>query len=283
MQTGEDYTKIYGYTKPVIFRYLATGYIYMRRIIAAVVAVIAAMTLCACHRSEKITGFEDLSGKTVGVLSDFVMSDKTLSGEKDVTVARYGDIVSLAEAVKSGAVAGAVVSETESRRMTDYSSRLTVLDGNYESLDYCLITADGNSAMLTMVDAALSRLDGAGTLDDILDKWEDGVVGAYKPQERDWDSVVKVAVCTAQSPMQTKDDNGAPAGMEIDVLYAVADILGVELEIYDMDSEESLIYMVESGKVALGIGGVYDDGGAEHRLLYSKPYMTAAQVVVVLK
>ncbi len=75
-------------------------------------------------------------------------------------------------------------------------------------------------------------------------------------------------------------ENGKVVGIEVDILTLVAQKLGVELEINQMDFD-SVLPGVQSGKFNVGVSGISVTEKRKKNVLFSSPYCLAAQAIVV--
>ena len=71
-------------------------------------------------------------------------------------------------------------------------------------------------------------------------------------------------------------------GIEIDLLNMIAEKLGVELEINQMDFD-SVLPGVQSGKFNIGVSGITVTEDRKKNADFTVPYFAAAQAIVVLK
>ncbi|MBQ9708756.1 MAG: amino acid ABC transporter substrate-binding protein [Firmicutes bacterium] len=70
------------------------------------------------------------------------------------------------------------------------------------------------------------------------------------------------------------------SGIDVEMAQAIAEKLGLELEIQDIDFN-SIITAVESGKADVGIAGMTKTEEREKNVNFSEPYAKAVQVIVV--
>lgn len=82
-------------------------------------------------------------------------------------------------------------------------------------------------------------------------------------------------------PFEFLDDNGNVTGIEADVMAAVCEKLGVDLEIVQMDFD-SILLGVQAGKYDVGASGISVTPKREKNTLFTKPYCMAAQSIVVM-
>lgn len=77
-------------------------------------------------------------------------------------------------------------------------------------------------------------------------------------------------------------ENDKVVGIEIDLLDMIAEKLGVELEINEMDFD-SVLPGIQSGKFTVGVSGITVTEEREKNADFTTPYFAAAQAIVVLK
>jgi ABC-type amino acid transport substrate-binding protein len=104
------------------------------------------------------------------------------------------------------------------------------------------------------VDPALQKIKDAGKL----------VLGTSTPYE----------------PMEYVDEYGDIVGFDIDLAHAIADSLGVDLEIRDMDFD-ILLNKVISGEIDIAIAAITINSERSEKVSFSKPYFNAGQIVIV--
>ena len=96
-------------------------------------------------------------------------------------------------------------------------------------------------------------------------------------------SAGKLVIATSPDfpPFETLDDSGNVVGIEIEILQAVADKLGVELVIEQMDFD-SVLPGVQAGKYDIGVSGITVTEKRLQNADFSDVYFIAAQAIVVM-
>lgn len=89
-----------------------------------------------------------------------------------------------------------------------------------------------------------------------------------------------VMATNAAFPPYEYVDGDDYAGIDVEMAQAIAEKLGMELEIQDIDFN-SIITSVESGKADVGIAGMTKTAEREKNVNFSEPYATAVQVIIV--
>lgn len=99
--------------------------------------------------------------------------------------------------------------------------------------------------------------------------------------KKEADSKTLVMATNAQfPPYEYLDDNGDFAGIDVEIAQAIADNLGKELEIRDMEFD-SIITDIQSGKADIGLAGMTITEDRLENVNFSDSYTTAAQVIIV--
>ena len=84
----------------------------------------------------------------------------------------------------------------------------------------------------------------------------------------------------AQFPPYEYYDGDDVIGIDADIAKAIADKMGLELKIEDMEFD-SIITVVSTGKADLGLAGMTVDPDRQKNVDFSDPYATGVQVIIV--
>ena len=91
----------------------------------------------------------------------------------------------------------------------------------------------------------------------------------------------KLTVATSPDfPPFESIENNEVVGIEVDILNLIAEELGVELEIVQMDFDAVLLG-IQSAKYDCGMSGITASEDRKQNMLFTTPYYNAAQVIVV--
>lgn len=118
-------------------------------------------------------------------------------------------------------------------------------------------TTAASGAETTVADAGGENTNEAGTADNVL-----------------------VMATNAEFPPYEYHDSGDIVGIDVDVAKAIAEKLGMTLEIEDI-AFDSIIPELQSGKAHLGIAGMTVDEDRLKNVDFTDPYTTASQVIIV--
>lgn len=104
---------------------------------------------------------------------------------------------------------------------------------------------------------------------------------AKGPSLKDVQKAGKLTVATSPDfPPFESLEGGKVVGIEVEIMELVAEKLGVELEIVQMDFD-SVLVGVQSAKYDCGMSGITVTAKRQKNMLFTTPYYNAAQVIVV--
>jgi polar amino acid transport system substrate-binding protein len=101
-------------------------------------------------------------------------------------------------------------------------------------------------------------------------------VGCGKPEE----STLVMGTNATFPPYEFTDDNGNIVGIDAEIAAAVAEKLGMKLEIKDMEFE-SLLTAVQSGSIDIVLAGMTVTDERKESVNFTDSYATGIQVIIV--
>ena len=136
-------------------------------------------------------------------------------------------------------------------------------------------------AMLSMVLAGSLLLSGCGGNTDTQQN-EDSNTDAAATDSTDTadGGVLRMGTNATFPPYEFTDENGEVAGIDAEIAAAVAEKLGMELDITDM-AFESLIPALQAGTIDIVLAGMTVDPEREDQVNFTDSYATGVQVVIV--
>src|SRR5471030_1667101 len=155
---------------------------------------------------------------------------------------------------------------------------------------FSFATAKGDQFLLDIINKTLDAVSTEEQL-SILQRWHIGRSSMLLSQEvfqlsdaeKAWISrhpMVRVAVVNGYAPMTFVDDDGNYRGITIDVLSQIRLRTGLNFEIREASSVAQLRQMVSHGEADM-IGALTPSADRKQKLLFTRPYMTNAFVMVV--
>ena len=92
--------------------------------------------------------------------------------------------------------------------------------------------------------------------------------------------VLIVATNAAFEPFEYLDENGKPTGWDMDIAKAFADLLGVELDIRNMEFD-SVLGAVASGTADIGMAGISYSESRDKTVDFSNGVFNSSQMIIV--
>ncbi|MBQ9861303.1 MAG: transporter substrate-binding domain-containing protein [Clostridia bacterium] len=164
------------------------------------------------------------------------------------------------------------------------STKVKVIDLPLSTEEYAFAVAQGNTEFLGKVNTFLAKIKGDGTFDKICDNYfgngtplaiESATLDETKEQ-------LVVATSTGFEPFEMVDANGKYSGVDLEIAYYLAQELGQELVIQDMDFE-AVVNSVQSGKSDIGMAGLSVTPDRQKVVTFSDSYYNASQVVIAME
>jgi len=253
------------------------------------IATTIIFTCTACFGEEdnpqvEVKGEDDLKTATIGVqlgtTGDIYASDYKADGAVIVEYNKGADAV---QALKKGKVDCVVIDEQPAKAFVEQNSDLTILEEPLTVEEYAICIAKGNEELLDRVNAALDKLEADGTIKKIINNYIGENRGSYQyesPKNTSRTNGKLVVATNATFEPYEYVEEGKIIGIDMDISQAIADILGMELKIEDMEFD-SIVTSVSSGKADMGIAGMTVTEERLKNINFSNPYTTSKQVIVV--
>lgn len=251
---------------------------------AAAFAVCAAMlTGCSDIPANTVFSIADLEGKSIGVQLGTV-GDTYASDVKDASVERYNKGADAVQALKQGKIDAVLIDVEPAKVFVEKNDDLMILDEAFAEEEYAIAIKKGNSELTEKINGALAELQADGTLDKIKSNWigEEAGQNPYVSPEGGAEREVLVMATNAEFPPYELMSGEDVVGLDVDMMRAVCDRLGMELKIDNMEFD-SIIAAVDSGKADVGVAGMTVTPDRMENVDFSDPYTTATQVIIVRK
>lgn len=234
-----------------------------------------------------ISSVDDLPGKRIGVqlgtTGDIYVSDYENDGSKTV-IERYNKGADAIQALKQDKIDCVVIDEQPALKFVEQNSGLVILEEEFTVEDYAFVIAKENEELLRQVNEVLADLKDEGVIADIMKNYvgAESEIGKYPYQKEDVNRVNGTLTIgtNAEFPPYEYYEEGDVVGVDIDIMQAVCDRLGMELKVEDM-AFDSIISAVSTGKVDIGASGFTVTEERKKNVNFSDTYTTSKQVVIV--
>ena len=162
---------------------------------------------------------------------------------------------------------------------------MTILTEGFADEEYAIALNLENGALLEEINDALKDLKEDGTLKAIKDFYDSENAGTNpytSPADANRSKGKLVMATNAEFPPYEYREGDKITGFDVDMMTAVCDKLGYELQIDDM-AFESVIPAVQSGKADVGVAGLSVTPDREKNVKFSDSYTVTHLVVMVRK
>lgn len=269
----------------------------MKKVFLSILILTAAVLICCgCSASKdqssstesaSISSVDDLSGKRIGVqlgtTGDLYCTDYEKDGSGTV-VERYNKGADAIQALRQGKIDCVVIDEQPAIKFVEQNDGIRILDEEFTNEDYAFVLSKDNTTLLDQINQALDELKADGTIDNIEKNWvgAESELGKYPYEKKDIDrSNGTITIGTnAEFPPYESYSDGQIVGIDIDIMQAVCDKLGMDLQIEDM-AFDSIITAVTSGKVDVGASGFTITEERKKNVNFTDSYTTSKQVIIV--
>ena len=162
------------------------------------------------------------------------------------------------------------------------NSDLRILEEPFAEEQYAIAYSKTDETLGKKIDDVITELKADGTLDKIIAHWI-GENADHEPYEPDAnikrEGKVKMATNAEFPPYERmKGDN--VVGIDVDIMNAVCDKLGMELEIINMDFD-AIIAAVTSGEADVGVAGMSVTEERLKSVNFTQSYATSTQAIIV--
>ncbi len=257
-------------------------------ILLLVTATLSALTQTACGSSDTVgkspvESVDDLAtakiGVQLGTTGDIYVTDEYTEAE----VQQFNKGADAIQSLKQGKVDCVVIDKLPAEAFVALNKDLSILEEEFTNEDYAIAIAKENTDLLEQINAALKELKDNGTMDKIIDNYIGDNKGSYQyvtPEGTDKSKGTLVMATNAAFEPYEYVEGGQIVGIDADLALAISDILGMELEIEDMEFD-SIITAVSSGKADMGMAGMTVTEDRLKSINFSDSYTTSTQVIVV--
>ena len=257
-------------------------------VFTALTLLFSSVLLTSCQGKKiKNTVFsvDDLAGKTIGVqlgtTGDTLVSDYETDGS-GTTVSRYNKGSDAIQALKQGKADAVVIDEQPALAFVKTNPDLTILEEEFANEDYAICVAKGSS-LTAKLNEAIEVLMADGTIQKLIDDYvgDNATFSGYKsPEGVSRTNGTLIMATNAYFKPYEYYEGGSIIGIDADIAQAIADYLGMNLKIEDMEFD-SIITAVSSGKADFGMAGITVTDERKKNIDFTTTYTTSKQVIIV--
>lgn len=247
----------------------------------------AAKKKAAEQKKNLITGVSDLSGKRIGVQLGTTGDIYAADYEKDdagTTVERFNKGADAVQALKVGKIDCVIIDEEPAKAYIEKNEELRILSEEFVKEEYAICISKSNAALRQQINTALNELKEERVIKQIKDYYtgSDDVKGKNPYQKKNVvrkNGTLSVATNAEFKPYEYYDQ-GEVVGIDIDIMQAICDKLGMALQIENMDFD-AIITAVTSGKADVGAAGMTVTKDRLKSIDFTDSYTTSTQVIIV--
>lgn len=236
---------------------------------------------------KEIAGAADLEGARIGVqlgtTGDIYVSDYE-GDEAGTTVERYNKGADAIQALKLGKIDCVVIDEQPGIEFVKKNSNIRIIDEEFSLEDYAFCVSKENTELLAQINTAIEKLQADGTIDNIIKNYigTEEEIGAYPYVSKDVARTNGTLIIgtNAEFPPYEYYENNQITGIDMDIMRAVSDELGMDMQIEDM-AFDSIIAAITSGKVNVGASGFTVTEDRKKNINFTDTYITTKQVIIV--
>ncbi len=229
---------------------------------------------------------DDLEGSKIGVqlgtTGDTYATDYE-GDEAGTEIVRFNKGADAVQALKQGKLDCVLIDEQPAIEFVAKNTDLSILDEEFTLEDYAICTAKDNTQLRDKINGAITELKEEGVLDDIINNYIDddlkGTLPYTLPEGIEYTGTLTMATNAAFPPYEFYEGNDI-VGIDADIATAIADKLGMKLEISDIEFD-SIIIAVQTGKADFGMAGMTVTEDRLKNIDFSETYITTKQVIIV--
>ncbi|MDE7121782.1 MAG: transporter substrate-binding domain-containing protein [Oscillospiraceae bacterium] len=231
-----------------------------------------------------ITSIQDLNGKRIGtqLATTGSICAKDIENVSLQTFIKGRDAISALKQQKLDAV---IIDSEPAKVFVSENKGLKILAEPFMQEEYSIAYHKDNTDLGAKINDALETLQENGTLEEIKTHWigDEADQVSYQPDASKSHTNGKIIMATnAEFPPYESKDGEKIVGIDVDMMLAVCDELGMELEIKNMQFD-SIIPSIKSGKADVGVAGISITPEREEEVAFTQSYATSNQVVIILE
>lgn len=256
-----------------------------KKLLALAVCLMVLLSLTAGSASgiTTVTELTQLDGKVFAVPSGTVADQLVLSMFPNAAFQYHDTVLDACLAVKSGKADAAAYDEPILRNIAAKNTGLVVLPDMITKDDYGFAVRLDQKDLKDTIDSVVTTLKNSGTYDEMLARWlpEKGSPEAMPEIVLTGEKgVLKFGTAAVTEPFSFLDETQRPVGFDIELAMAVAQELGMKLEITLYDFGD-MIPALAAGEVDMIGACITITEERAREVLFSEPYYTGGIAALV--
>ncbi len=249
---------------------------------AGILSVVLCLAGCGSSvPANTVNSIADLNGKNIGTqlgTTGYIYA----ADIEDANVEGYNKGADAIQALKQAKVDAVMIDMETAKEFVKKNTDLRILEEPFDSEEYSICYKKENTELGVKLDEALTALKADGTLDSIVSHWigENADHVSYVPDSSISRSGSIIMATNAEFPPYESMEGGEIVGIDVDMMRAVCDKLGMELQIENMEFD-SIITAVTSGKADVGVAGMSVTEDRLKNVNFTQGYATSTQAIVV--
>lgn len=253
-----------------------------------ILLVLVCLTMAACM----FAGCSQ-SGYSVGVQSGttgqfYIEGDEGLGfeGFANIDLHKYNNAGLAVQDMLNGNLNAVVVDEGPAGELVKANDGIKLIDIKLTDEEYAFGVDKNNDELLAKVNEFITQAMADGTIEGIMNKYfnNEGDITGIESAELDnsrADEQLVVATNAAFAPFEYMQGDKY-AGIDMEIAAALADYLGMELVIQNMDFD-SVVTSVGKNGVDIAMAGLTVSETRKQSVNFSESYYEASQMVLVLE
>ena len=246
--------------------------------------------------NRQIKSKADLKGAVIGVQLGTTSDGLATELEKEgggTKVERYNKGADAIQALLQGKIDCMVTDEAPAKAFRRVNPSLCILPETFDASSFAICVAKDHAELQQSINRAIRILKENGVIDSIVNRHQErGIAVAYTPKTSDVKKLsqkalqklglktsLRFATNATFEPFEYYQ-NGKIVGIDVDVANAIGDVMGVDVEILDMEFD-AIITSVQAGKADAGIAGITVTPEREKNIGFTDSYADVRQVIMV--
>ena len=260
----------------------------MKKLLNLLFIIFISFTLVSCTETSQVTtinSLSDLEGKKIGVILGS-SEDLATSSIKDAIIERFNSVADEMKSLSQGKLDCVVVNEGAAKSFLEKDDSLSVLDEAFAEENSAICVSKNNPELKEKLNTIIAELKEEGIIQQVLDNYLDdekkGTQPYVSPDNVDRSNGTFVVATNAELEPYEYIENGKYVGIEMELAQAIADKLGMKLQIEDMQFT-AIINAVQSGKADVGFSGMVITEERKKSIDFTDPIYEAARKIVVYR